>query len=85
VSSAHKKRLLLAALEQTATGLAPIFTRTKYRARSLARDLEKHRYRVSALQGNMSQNHRQQAIAGNRTRSRLPVVAARRPVSVGNV
>jgi ATP-dependent RNA helicase RhlE len=43
-----------------------IFTRTKYRARNLARDLERHKYRVAALQGNMSQNSRQRAIDGFR-------------------
>jgi ATP-dependent RNA helicase RhlE len=43
-----------------------IYTRTKHRARSLARDLEKRGYRVSALQSNMSQNRRQQAIQGFR-------------------
>lgn len=34
-----KKKLLLAMLEQTATGRVLVFTRTKYRARNLARDL----------------------------------------------
>ncbi len=43
-----------------------IFTRTKHRARSLARDLEKQGYRVEALQGNMTQNRRQGAIDGFR-------------------
>jgi ATP-dependent RNA helicase RhlE len=66
VSRSHKKQLLLATLEQTPTGRVLIFTRTKYRARNLARDLEKRRYRVSALQGNMSQSGRQRAIDGFR-------------------
>ena len=66
VSQNLKKKLLLATLEQTATGRVLIFTRTKYRARNLARDLAKRRYRVSALQGNMSHNMRQQAIDGFR-------------------
>jgi ATP-dependent RNA helicase RhlE len=66
VSQGLKKKLLLATLEQTATGRVLIFTRTKYRARNLARDLAKQRYRVSALQGNMSQNRRQEAISGFR-------------------
>jgi len=43
-----------------------IFTRTKYRARNLARDLERLSYRVAALQGNMSQGQRQRAIDGFR-------------------
>jgi ATP-dependent RNA helicase RhlE len=66
VQNGLKKKLLLAMLQQTATGRVLIFTRTKRRARFLARDLEKLRYRVSALQGNMSQNRRQQAINGFR-------------------
>ncbi len=66
VSQGLKKKLLLATLQQTATGRVLIFTRTKHRARGLARDLAKHDYRVSALQGNMSQNQRQQAIDGFR-------------------
>jgi len=61
-----KKGLLFAALEQEATGRVLIFTRTKHRARNLARDLERQSYRVAALQGNMSQNRRQQAINGFR-------------------
>jgi ATP-dependent RNA helicase RhlE len=66
ISQGGKKKLLLATLEQTATGRVLIFTRTKYRARNLARDLEKRRYRVAALQGNMSQNARQRSINGFR-------------------
>lgn len=66
VPGSHKKKLLLALLEQTATGRVLIFTRTKYRARGLARDLEKRGYRAAALQGNMSQNQRQRAIEGFR-------------------
>lgn len=61
-----KKSLLMAMLQQTATGRVLIFTRTKYRARNLARDLEKRGYRAAALQGNMSQNQRQRAINGFR-------------------
>jgi len=61
-----KKQLLLATLQQTATGRVLIFARTKHRARSLALDLAKQKYRVAALQGNMSQNQRQQAIDGFR-------------------
>ena len=61
-----KKKLLLALLSQTRTGRVLIFTRTKYRARNLARDLAKQKYRASALQGNMSQNQRQRAINGFR-------------------
>jgi ATP-dependent RNA helicase RhlE len=61
-----KKKLLMTMLQQTATARVLIFTRTKRRARFLARDLEKEGYNVEALQGNMSQNRRQQAIDGFR-------------------
>lgn len=67
ITQTLKKKLLFALLEQTATGRVLIFTRTKYRARSLARDLEKRRYRAAALQGNMSQNQRQNAMNGFRS------------------
>ncbi|MBN1811871.1 MAG: DEAD/DEAH box helicase [Anaerolineae bacterium] len=66
VSPGLKKKLLLAMLQQMAMGRVLIFTRTKHRARGLARDLAKQNYRVSALQGNMSQNQRQKAIDGFR-------------------
>ena len=66
VTGALKKRLLLDILQQTATGRVMIFTRTKHRARRLAADLENAKYRVAALQGNMPQNRRQQAINGFR-------------------
>jgi ATP-dependent RNA helicase RhlE len=61
-----KKKLLLALLDQTATGRVLVFTRTKYRARNLARDLGKQGFRVAALQGNMSQNQRTRAMDGFR-------------------
>ena len=60
----EKKSLLFHLLKNTATGRVLIFTRTKRRARYLASDLAKRSYRVSALQGNMSQNARQRAIDG---------------------
>ena len=61
-----KKPLLLAMLAQTPTGRALIFTRTKHRARTLALNLAKEKYRVSAIQGNLSQNRRQEAMNGFR-------------------
>ena len=61
-----KKNLLLALLQQTPTGRALVFTRTKHRARTLALELAKRSFRVAALQGNMSQNARQRAMDGFR-------------------
>lgn len=62
-----KSKLLLAMLQQTSTRRVLIFTRTKRRARSLAEMLDKYGYRVAALQGNMAQNRRQEAINGFRS------------------
>ena len=62
-----KKKLLLAMIQQTPTGRALIFTRTKHRARNLALDLSQLKYRVSALQGNLSQNRRDESMNGFRS------------------
>ena len=70
-----KKNLLLALLEQTPTGRALVFTRTKHRARTLALDLGKNSFRVAALQGNMSQTARQQAMDGFR-RGKFDILVA---------
>ena len=75
VPDSLKKALLFAVLRQTPTGRVLIFTRTKHRARNLARDMEKCGYRAAALQGNMSQNQRQQAINGFRS-GRYDILAA---------
>ncbi len=66
VTNNLRKTMLLALLRQEATGRVLIFTRTKRRARFLARDLEQEGYNAAALQGNMSQNKRQKAINGFR-------------------
>ena len=66
VPQGMKKKLLFTMLREMATGRVLIFTRTKRRARFLARDLAKKGYKAEALQGNMSQNRRQNAIDGFR-------------------
>jgi ATP-dependent RNA helicase RhlE len=66
VSEAQKAQLLLSVLKQTPTGRVLVFTRTKRRASRLADSLAKNGYRVSALQGNMTQNRRQSAMDGFR-------------------
>ena len=62
-----KKNMITHLLERTPTGQVMVFTRTKRRARFLASDLEKAGFRVAPLQGNMSQNKRQNAINGFRS------------------
>ena len=59
-----KAKLLHAMLEHTRTSRVLVFTRTKHRAKRLAADLDKRGYRVAALQGNMTQNRRQEAMNG---------------------
>lgn len=61
-----KSKLLHAMLEQTRTSRVLVFTRTKHRAKRVAQELDKRGYRVAALQGNLSQNRRQEAIDGFR-------------------
>ncbi len=62
-----KKPLLLELLKRNGTGRVLIFTRTKHQAKNLSRQLAQKQYRVSALQGNMTQNRRQEAIDGFRS------------------
>ena len=66
VPESLRKELLSSMLKQTATGRVLVFTRTKHKARNLAAFMNKRGHRASALQGNMSQNQRQQAINGFR-------------------
>ncbi len=62
----RRKELLVAMLQRTKTGRVLVFTRTKHRAQNLATFMKKRGYRAGALQGNMTQNQRQQAINGFR-------------------
>jgi ATP-dependent RNA helicase RhlE len=66
VAEAMKSQLLVSVLEVTPTGRVLVFTRTKRRACKVAANLAKGGYRVTALQGDMTQNHRQLAINGFR-------------------
>ena len=59
-----KRSLLLEILEQTETDSVLIFTRTKFRAQKLARQLDKKGYRATALHGNRSQGQRTTALKG---------------------
>ena len=64
VNDGQKNRLLFEIMDRTETDRVLIFTRTKRRARFLAQRLEGKGYNAVALQGNMAQNRRQQAING---------------------
>jgi ATP-dependent RNA helicase RhlE len=61
-----KIKLLLALLKKTSEGRFLVFTRTRHRTRRLALCLKREGFRVSSLQGDMPQNHRQKSIDGFR-------------------
>lgn len=62
-----KTKLLLELLRQNTEGSVLVFTRTKHRAKRLAENLEKLGHKSTALQGNLSQNRRKEAMDGFRS------------------
>jgi ATP-dependent RNA helicase RhlE len=84
----QKTALAISLLHQVATGRVLIFTRTKYRARSLAGKLKHEGLRTASLEGNMSQNQRQGALDGFRS-GRVDVLVATdiaaRGIDVSNI
>ncbi|MBM9606467.1 DEAD/DEAH box helicase [Desulfopila inferna] len=66
VQQNQKTALLLHLLKQNESGIgtALVFTRTKYKAKNLAAKLAKSGFKATSLQGNLSQNRRQEALAG---------------------
>jgi ATP-dependent RNA helicase RhlE len=70
-----KTALLLRLLAQTDTESVLVFARTKHRARRIAQQLAAAGYRTTSLQGNLSQNRRQEAMAGFRDGSYQIMVA----------
>ncbi len=62
-----KPALAISLLKELKSNRVLVFTRTKHRARNLARKLENAGFRTAALQGNMSQNQRQAALDGFRS------------------
>lgn len=88
VHQPQKTSLAINLLQQTATGRVLIFTRTKYRARSLAGRLKNEHFRTASLEGNMSQNQRQSALEGFRAGKFDILVAtdvAARGIDVANI
>lgn len=70
-----KTELLREVLRHTDTESVLIFTRTKHRAKRVGQQLEKAGYRAASLQGNLSQNKRQEALDGFRDGSYQILVA----------
>ena len=66
VAKAKKTSLLKNIIEERDMACTLIFTRTKYKAKSLALVLEKAGFSATSLQGNLSQQKRQQAMDGFR-------------------
>jgi ATP-dependent RNA helicase RhlE len=68
VDSTQKLALLQQVLGEGELASAIVFTRTKHRARKVARQLTETGHRAVALQGNMSQRQRERAMDGFRKR-----------------
>jgi superfamily II DNA/RNA helicase len=64
VEQSGKTSLLKDIMAKTDMGATLIFTRTKHRAESLARQLQRAGYAATSLQGNLSQQKRQKALNG---------------------
>jgi ATP-dependent RNA helicase RhlE len=75
VASHLKTEMLLALLYGTDTESVLVFTRTKHRAKKVAQQLERAGFKATSLQGNLSQNRRQAAMAGFRDGSYQIMVA----------
>ncbi len=88
VAQHQKTPLLLELLQQTRTDSVLVFTRTKHRAKRLGEQLSRAGYRAASLQGNLSQNRRQDAINGFRDGTYQIMVAtdiAARGIDIANV
>jgi superfamily II DNA/RNA helicase len=70
-----KTTLLMEILNKTKTDSVLVFTRTKHRAQRVAQQLRRAGYRVTSLQGNLSQSQREAALIGFRNGSIKILVA----------
>jgi len=75
VEQTQKAELLLALLRKPDSGKVLVFTRTKHRAKKLAEQLVKAGLSATSLQGNLSQNRRQEAMDNFRS-GRVKVLVA---------
>jgi superfamily II DNA/RNA helicase len=88
VAQHQKTALLIKLLEQTSTRSILVFTRTKFRAKSLDKKLSNAGYRSTSLQGNLSQARRQTALNSFRSGASKILVAtdiAARGIDISNV
>ncbi len=63
----RKTVLLKTILQREDMSTTVVFTRTKHKAKNLARQLSKGGFKATSLQGNLSQNQRKRAMDGFRT------------------
>jgi ATP-dependent RNA helicase RhlE len=75
VEQTRKASLLLELLRKTGNGQVLVFTRTKHRAKKLSEQLIKAGLSAGSLQGNLSQNRRQEAM-NNFRNGRIKVLVA---------
>jgi ATP-dependent RNA helicase RhlE len=75
VEQTRKVELLLAILRESGGGKVLVFTRTKHRAKKLAQQLIRSGISATSLQGNLSQNRRQEAMDSFRS-GRVRVLVA---------
>jgi ATP-dependent RNA helicase RhlE len=75
VEQTRKAEMLMALVRKAGTGQILVFTRTKHRAKKLADQLIKAGVPAGSLQGNLSQNRRQEAMDGFRS-GRIKVLVA---------
>ena len=64
VAQQRKTALLKNILQNRATGTTLVFTRTKHKAKNLAGQLQRAGFNATSIQGNLSQNKRQEALDG---------------------
>lgn len=83
-----KTKLLLEILKNTATESVLVFTRTKHRAKRIGEQLANKGFKAASIQGNLSQNKRQEALNGFRDGTYQVLVAtdiAARGIDVSRV
>jgi len=67
VGQSHKTALLENILQEKNMDTTLVFTRTKHKAKNLARHLQNAGFKATSLQGNLSQNQRKLAMDGFKT------------------
>ncbi len=88
VAQNRKTVLLKTILQRKEMTTTMVFTRTKHKAKNLARQLSKGGFKATSLQGNLSQNQRKRAMDGFRSGKFNILVAtdiAARGIDVSNI